>query len=136
MIACRKRESASLNMHASRWWRIAHSVLAVWSHGSPSHYTVTFLLGCARAMREDNFELRWSFELTMLASLSADVLVLARCAVGGGCGATGWRRQLRAEGQHGSEGAVGATAYTGCVLAAVDRGPRGSREQRGACSSS
>jgi hypothetical protein len=32
-----------------------------------------------------------SFELTMLASLSAALLTLARCAVGGGCGAIGWR---------------------------------------------
>ena len=37
------------------------------------------------------FELSWSFVLTMLASLGAEVLVLARCAVGGGGGATGWR---------------------------------------------
>ena len=36
-------------------------------------------------------ELSWSFELTMLASLSAEVLMLARCGVGGGCGASGWR---------------------------------------------
>jgi hypothetical protein len=37
------------------------------------------------------FELFWSFELTMLAALGAEVLMLARCAVGGGCGAIGWR---------------------------------------------
>ena len=32
------------------------------------------------------FELSWSFEVTMLASLSAEWLRLARCALGGGCG--------------------------------------------------
>jgi hypothetical protein len=32
------------------------------------------------------FELSWSRELTMLASLGAELLVLTRCAVGGGCG--------------------------------------------------
>ena len=42
-------------------------------------------------MNRGALELRWSFELTMLASLGAEVLVLARCAVGGGCGASGWR---------------------------------------------
>jgi len=47
-------------------------------------------LARSRANRGD-FELFWSFELTMLAALSAEVLMLARCAVGGGCGATGWR---------------------------------------------
>jgi hypothetical protein len=36
-------------------------------------------------------DLQLSFELTMLAALGAEVLVLARCAVGGGCGASGWR---------------------------------------------
>jgi hypothetical protein len=40
-------------------------------------------------------ELQRSFELTMLAALGAEVLVLARCAVGGGWahlagGAEGW----------------------------------------------
>ena len=43
------------------------------------------------ARNRGEFELSWSFELTMLASLSADWLWLARCAVGGGCGAKGWR---------------------------------------------
>ena len=37
------------------------------------------------------FELSWSRELTMLASLGAELLMLTRCAVGGGCGAIGWR---------------------------------------------
>ena len=48
----------------------------------------------SRAMREGYrgaLELQRSLELTMLASLGAEVLVLARCGVGGGCGATGWR---------------------------------------------
>ena len=44
----------------------------------------------ARKNRGD-CELSWSFELTMLASLSAEVLMLARCGVGGGGGASGWR---------------------------------------------
>ena len=44
----------------------------------------------ARKNRGD-CELSWSFELTMLASLDAELLVLTRCAVGGGCGAIGWR---------------------------------------------
>ena len=42
-------------------------------------------------MNRGALELQWSFELTMLASLGAEVLVLARCGVGGGCGASGWR---------------------------------------------
>ena len=47
----------------------------------------------SRAMREESraLDLQWSFELTMLASLSAELLVRARCGVGGGCGAIGWR---------------------------------------------
>jgi hypothetical protein len=44
----------------------------------------------SRANRGD-FELFLSFELLMLASLSAELLTLARCAVGGDCGAIGWR---------------------------------------------
>ena len=37
------------------------------------------------------FELSWSRELTMLASLGVELLVRTRCGVGGGCGAIGWR---------------------------------------------
>ena len=46
-------------------------------------------LAGSRANRGE-FELFWSFELTMLASLGAELLMLTRCAVGGGCGAIGW----------------------------------------------
>jgi hypothetical protein len=56
------------------------------------------------------FELIWSFELTMLTSLSAELLVLARCAVGR-------RRRLRSNRlvELRAEGSMaGAAAEGGC----------------------
>ena len=54
---------------------------------------VRFCAGAADA-RKNRGRLRAELvvvELTMLALLSAEVLMLARCGVGGGCGASGWR---------------------------------------------
>ena len=44
------------------------------------------------------FELTWWFELTMLASLALEwLLLLAWCAASGGIGAAGWRQAGGAE---------------------------------------
>ena len=76
--------------------RCALSCTSIWSNMLQLTlcclFFVRFCAGAAGCEKNrGDCELSWSFELTMLALLSAEVLMLARCGVGGGGGASGWR---------------------------------------------